>query len=403
MDLQRVTLGDPFLGFFDSGCNRIAVDDDGGGNLNSRLVITIPADGAFILGVSRCCDFEFNQGGSGSYQLIIQEILPPPNDAFASATTIPALPFSDAVDIGAASMEAGEPTPSCAIPFGPVSKTAWYAFTPVETRSISASVVNTAFAPVVAAYTGNSLADLTEVGCRVFGGIVTFRAEAGTTYYFQVGGLFGQGGPLEFRLDTTPPPVAGFGFFPFDPSVFDVVQFSDFSFDPGGVGFASHAWSFGDGATGTGCCPTHRYGADGDHTVGLTVTTFDGRTASTSQTVLVRTHDVAITKFSVPNAASAGQTRRITVGINSKRHPETVDVQLLKSVPGGFQLVGSLSQSVPVRPSNRTTDFNFSYTFTSAEAQIGKVTFKAVALISGARDALPADNEAIAPPTKVSR
>ena len=48
-------------------------------------------------------------------------------------------------------------------------------------------------------------------------------------------------------------------------------------------------------------------------------------------------------------------------------------------------------------------EFGFSYTFTADDAQIGKVTFRAVAVISGARDALPADNEAIAPPTKVSR
>jgi hypothetical protein len=43
------TLGDPFLGFFDAGCNLIASNDDSGGTLNSRLVLTIPADGVFIL------------------------------------------------------------------------------------------------------------------------------------------------------------------------------------------------------------------------------------------------------------------------------------------------------------------------------------------------------------------
>jgi hypothetical protein len=52
---------------------------------------------------------------------------------------------------------------------------------------------------------------------------------------------------------------------------------------------------------------------------------------------------------------------------------------------------------------NRTTDFTFSYTFTAGDTSIGKVTFKAVAVLVGARDGLPADNEAIAPPTKVSR
>ena len=69
---------------------------------------------------------------------------------------------------------------------------------------------------------------------------------------------------------------------------------------------------------------------------------------------------------------------------------------------GQFQQFGSLTQSVPINPRNGTTDFAFSYTFTADDAQIGKVTFKAVTVISGARDALPADNEAIAPPTKVS-
>ncbi len=105
----------------------------------------------------------------------------------------------------------------------------------------------------------------------------------------------------------------------------------------------------------------------------------------------------------MPKAASAGQTRQIVVGINSRRYPETVEVQLFKSVPGGFQQVGVLTQSVPVRPSNRTTDLSFSYTFTGADVQVGKVTFKAVARIVDARDALPADNEAIASPTKVNK
>ncbi len=185
--------------------------------------------------------------------------------------------------------------------------------------------------------------------------------------------------------------------------MFDVVQFIDQSYDPGGVGFASFEWNFGDGTTAAVQYPTHQYAADNDYTVQHSVTTADGRTASTSQVVHVRTHDVAITRFAVPIAASAGQTRSIGVAISSKRYAEVVTVQLLKSVPGGFEPVGSLTQSVPVRQANRTTDFAFSYTFTGADAQIGKVTFKAVATINGARDALPADNEAIAPPTKVVR
>src|SRR5436190_1121274 len=324
------------------------------------------------------------------------------NDDCANATGISALPFSEVTNLLTASAEAGEQTPSCAIFYPPVTRTVWYSFTPAVTGSVSARIVNASISSVVAAYTGSSVTSVNELGCNVFGGNVTFRAQAGTTYHFLVGGLFGQGGPVEFRLDVTPPPVANFFFFPFDASVFDVVQFVDQSFDPGGVGFAPPAWTFGDGTTGTGN-PTHRFAADGDYSVHLTVTTLDGRTAVATQTVHVRTHDVAVTRFATPNAASSGQTRRIVVSLNSKRYAETVEVQLFRSVPGGFQQFGSLTQFVPMNPKNGTTEFAFSYTFTGDDAQIGKVTFRAVAVVAGVRDALPADNEAIASPTKVSR
>src|SRR4029077_4775741 len=111
-------------------------------------------------------------------------------------------------------------------------------------------------------------------------------------------------------------------------------------------------------------------------------------------------------KFSVPTVAGALQTKRVSVGVNNRRDAVTVQVQLFKSVPGGFdnfQLVGTVTLVVPGVQANRTTAFDFNYAFTNDDAQVGKVTFKAVATIVGARDALPADNTAIASPTKVNR
>jgi len=341
---------------------------------------------------------------AGFLQFRLESIPPPPNDNFADAIVISALPFGATVDITSATTEAGERKGSCTIFGGSVGRTAWYAFTPAETGSLAASIVNAPTNSVVTVYSGSSLATLTEVACRTgVGSLATFRALAGTTYFFQVDFQNDLGGQLDFRLDVAPLPVATFGFFPFDPTVFDVVQLSDQSFDPAGVGFEPQVWNFGDGATGTGFNVTHRYAADGDYTVELTVTTHDGRTALASQTVHVRTHDVAITRFMTPNAASSGQTRRIVVSINSKRYAETVEVQLFRSVPGGFQQFGSLTQFVPMNPKSGTTDFAFTYTFTGDDAAIGKVTFKAVAIIVGGRDALPADNDAIAPATKLGR
>jgi PKD repeat protein len=338
----------------------------------------------------------------GVLQLNVQEIPPPPNDNLANAITVPALPFEHLADLSGATREPGEPHPSCEPDTN--SKTVWYAFTPSSSGSVMAHFpYGVPFNPMIAAYTGTPAAGLTEVGCRSYGGPLTFQATAGTTYYFQVAALFGGIGSVVFRLEVTPPPQAGFGFYPGDASILDTVQFYDSSYDPAGAGIQSWAWNFGDGSTATGCCPTHRYAADGNYTVELTVTTYDGRTASASQTVAVTTHDVSITKFQVPTSASAGQTRQIVIGIRNNNQPETVRVDLYRSTPSGFRFIGSLEQFVPVRSGNRTTDFQFSYTFTADDAALGKVNFSATAVILGSQDRLPTDNQAISTPTKVGR
>jgi hypothetical protein len=142
----------------------------------------------------------------------------------------------------------------------------------------------------------------------------------------------------------------------------------------------------------------HHFTADGDYVVTLTVTTADGRSGSGSTTVHVRTHDVAVSGFKVPQSASAGQTKQITVSIKNTRYPETVQVELSKSVPGpffGFQTIGTLTQLVLPKGGNKSTDFSFSYTFTPDDAVIGKVTLRASAQLTTASDALPGDNIAI--------
>ncbi len=342
--------------------------------------------------------------GSAHVQLSVEEIPPPPNDDFAGATAVGALPFAGTADMTAATTEPGEPvTPGGLAIVG----SAWYVFTATGVDSLTASTSACCASPALAVYTGSSVASLTEVK-SVFGGTLTFMPTAGTTYYFQVGrnSSFGSGSiQMPFQLAVTPPPVVQLGFSPFDPSTFETTTLYSFSYDPVGAGLQSWDWDLGDGSSATGGTVTHRYATDGDYTVVLTVTTVDGRSGFASQVVHVRTHDVAITKFSAPNAASAGQTRQVSVGLQNGRYPESVQIQLFKSVPGSynsFQLVGTLTQFVPVVGGNRTVPFDFSYTFTPDDAAVGKVTFQAIATIVNARDAQSADNVAISPPAKVN-
>ena len=201
------------------------------------------------------------------------------------------LPYpGPSVDTSAATTQANEPLASCATGYDP-GQTIWYSFTPSETGSVSADIVNPNAA--IAMYEGASLVSLTEVACRRSENlhpVITFRAEVGTTYYLQVTTLYSAlGQSMSLSLGVAPPPAAYFEFWPSDPSTHDTIGFSENSWDPAQAGFASWEWEFGDGTTSSVHYPTHRYATDGDFTVTLTVTTVDGRTASTSHLLQVRT------------------------------------------------------------------------------------------------------------------
>lgn len=334
----------------------------------------------------------------GILRLSVTELLPPVNDDFANATLVNSLPFVDSVNTELASLEVNETAPC-----GFLERSIWYAFTPQNTGSYTASVYHPGRA-VLAVYTGDALENLTALGCSEWGlDDITFLLQAGTTYYFQAStdALWGDW-VIGFNLVLTPPPTARFFIYPYDPSSLDTIYFYNDSVDPGELPLSA-VWDFGDGITSTEWSLTHQYLADGDYLVQLTVTAPDGRYATTSQMIQVRTHDVAITRFTVPQSASAGQTRQITVYMNNKYYDETVQVHLYKSTRYGYEEVGTLTMWVPARSTNKTVAFAFSYTFTAEDAVMGKVTFRASADPLGVRDVLPADNEVIALPTKVNR
>ncbi len=72
-----------------------------------------------------------------------------------------------------------------------------------------------------------------------------------------------------------------------------------------GVGAATCNWTFGDGATGTGCTTTHTYASQGTFTAGVTATDTVNVTATTNISVTVNAK-LAVTANASPNLTEVG-------------------------------------------------------------------------------------------------
>ena len=415
--------------FTTSQTMNVKVDTQGSTTFGGVAVFRASGPGFWGLSLIGCTSFEpsfffttepgqtyYFQVGSGdqfagTIQFNLAEIPPPPNDDFENSTSIPGLPFEETADTTAASTQNGEPSPNCS--FNSIRKSVWYAYTSVSGESISASIRGASFYTIMAVYTGNSLDSLNQLKCIDYGyGLMSIQTSPGTTYFFQVGGtgpMF-NGGPMQFILDVPPLPDAAFyHYWPNDPSIFDTIGFENYSSDPAGIGIQTNEWDFGDGSTSNDALPTHQYAADGDYLVTLKVTTYDGRTASAELIVRVRTQDVAVSNILLPMSAKAGQTSEILVQLKSEYNSESVKVVLYKSIPGWpqWEEVNTLIQEVPVSLGNRLTMFSFEYTFTEKDAQIGKVVFKAEAVLEAGdlfpRNIFPQDNSGISSAVRIDR
>ena len=324
-------------------------------------------------------------GFTNTFSVSLSVVPPPPNDNFSDAIAFNAVPFSDSRDLTAASVEPGEPM-TCGASF---AKSAWYAFTPTTSGAYGAFGVSN-----VSVYTGTSLGDLTNVACADWPGLY-FHADAGTTYFIQT-----YGGGL--TVDVVPSPNADFTYSPGDPSAFDDATYAYWNggyWDPTVNGWA---WDFGDGTSATGESVSHRFARDGQYEVTLLVSARGGRTNSVTKTVQVQTHDVAILSLATPAKGKVGKQSAITVGIGNTRYPETVQVDLYKLTAQGDVLVGTNIGAVGVMKLKKTVDISFNYMFTSDDATIGKLPFKAVVTIQGARDAVTSDNTQTSAPTLIT-
>ena len=243
---------------------------------DGQVTFSAPAGLKLYIGVGA------HQPLGGNLVLSATQIPPPANDDFANAKAIPALPFSETIDVSGATREPGQSPYLCP---RSLNHSVWYAFTPADDSAVTATLVD----GVVGVFTGTSIEDLARVACPEPGPPLTVQLVGDTAYYFAVSDRNFVGGVVTFNLTDAPLPVADFHFYPWNPTSLSPTSFTDDSFDPGGSTFASRLWDFGDGASASGCCPSHQFAADGDYTVTLTVTTTDGRTDSASLVVPVRT------------------------------------------------------------------------------------------------------------------
>jgi hypothetical protein len=343
-------------------------------------------------------------GRGAAFKLDVQRVQALANDNFADAQPVPSIPFrAPEPDFSLATFERDEPTSSaCRTWEGTPS--VWYTYTPAQTQFVLGRVTEHT-GPTLAVYEGDSLPNLRSLGCATpsWNGGRVFKLEAGTKYHLQL-----QNTPSSrdsaLELSVAPALEAEVSTSSGERSIFRDVEFSLYHRNGFDAAITTE-WDFGDGTTAapsTDRTKAHRYTKDGEYTVTVRSTSEDGRTATDTLAVTVKTHDVGIAKFTVPASARAGQQKQISVQVSNTRYLEkdTV-VTLYKYGEWGWQEVGVLKLDVPAHPTRKVT-FPFAYTFTNEDAALGKMTFRAtVSLPYPAYDSLPLDNEAISTATTV--
>ena len=118
------------------------------------------------------------------------------NDDFARAARVAALPWAGRANTTGSTRQAKEPG-SCA----PVGGTVWFRYDAPAVERLRASV-SSGTSTALAAYEGQTLSDLQQIGCSVSATgnpSLIFEAAAGHTYFFQVDRP--AGGPLVFHLE----------------------------------------------------------------------------------------------------------------------------------------------------------------------------------------------------------
>ncbi|HVQ58805.1 MAG TPA: hypothetical protein VMS60_07845 [Solirubrobacterales bacterium] len=139
----------------------------------------------------------------------------PGNDDFETAYALGSFPGGTSILVGlrtvGATKQAGEPNHAG----NPGGASVWFNWTAFESGSVQISACNANFPTLLAAYTGFSLSNLTEIasrnaqnpGCPLLAskqGAIAFNTEAGTVYRIALDGYGGAWGGFNLEIQTSP-------------------------------------------------------------------------------------------------------------------------------------------------------------------------------------------------------
>ncbi|MFS8099516.1 PKD domain-containing protein [Lentzea alba] len=318
--------------------------------------------------------------GGGALKLDLRSVASPANDNFADAHRVTSLPFiGDKPDLQAATVEPGEPfAPGCTA--SEHAGSVWYSYTPTRTEYVLTEMMSQRDSgPSLSVHEGTSLADLRPISCGdTWDSDRVVQMIAGKTYYLQFRDYPEwpdyRAEPMMSvapELQTSLPEYGSQS--TYDPVHFDLLVRNDYP-----SARAVHEWDFGDGTT---LPPTelrvqsHRYTKDGTYTVTIRSRTPEGRTATTSTTIEVSTHNVEVTKLVVPATARAGETHPINAAVKSHHGAERVVILLHRVYPGGSEApAGERWIELPAQPA-MSTFIQFHYRFTEEDVRLGTLGF----------------------------
>lgn len=206
----------------------------------------------------------------------------PANDCFASPIAITATPYTNSQSTANTGTEPGEPSPC-----GGMASTVWYEWTSPSSGLVTVDTGGSGYDTVLAAYTGTTVATLTNLDCNddAIGlqSRIQFYCDEGVTYRIQVGGYFGAQGSMTLNVGNC---------VPIPPACDPVTQ----TIAPRGTatvrafgGIGPHSWSVAPSAgvtpaSGTGSTFTATYNPAGSYAVTLTDST--GATATCTVNVV---------------------------------------------------------------------------------------------------------------------